>query len=59
MEQHNPTLAFTRVYVLDLCLRKAPCFRSMFPSSTSTPFIRLGYFTKFYPSCSASRFVLS
>ncbi|RRT49482.1 hypothetical protein BHM03_00035960 [Ensete ventricosum] len=59
MKQHNPTLASTRVHVLDLCSRKFPCFRSIFPSSTSTPFIRLGYFTKFHPSCSASRFALS
>ncbi|RWW46599.1 hypothetical protein BHE74_00047465 [Ensete ventricosum] len=59
MKQHNPTLASTRVHVLDLCSRKFPCFRSIFPSSTSTPFIWLGYFTKFHPSCSASRFALS
>ncbi|RRT45895.1 hypothetical protein B296_00027548 [Ensete ventricosum] len=59
MERHNPTCASTRVHILDLCLMKAPCFRSMFPSSTSTPFMRLGYFTKFYLSCSASRFALS
>ncbi|RWW14689.1 hypothetical protein BHE74_00024228 [Ensete ventricosum] len=59
MERHNPTLAFTRVHVLDLCPRKAPCFRSMFPSSTSTSFMRFGYFTKFHLSCSASQFVLS
>ncbi|RRT79890.1 hypothetical protein B296_00010341, partial [Ensete ventricosum] len=59
MEQHNLTLASIRVHVLDLCARKTPCFRSMFPYSTSTPFMRLGYFTKFYPSCSASRFALS
>ncbi|RZR81828.1 hypothetical protein BHM03_00008130 [Ensete ventricosum] len=59
MERHNPTLASTRVHVLDLCPRKASCFRSMFSSSTSTPFMRLGYFTKFHPSCSVSRFVLS
>ncbi|RWV77209.1 hypothetical protein GW17_00061996 [Ensete ventricosum] len=30
MERHNPTLASTRVHALDLCLRKAPCLRSMF-----------------------------
>ncbi|RRT51340.1 hypothetical protein B296_00049882 [Ensete ventricosum] len=59
MKQHNPALASTRVHVLDLCPRKAPCFCSMFPSSTLTPFMRLGYFTKFHVSCSASRFVLS
>ncbi|RRT80318.1 hypothetical protein B296_00016258 [Ensete ventricosum] len=59
MKQHNPTLASTRVDVLDLCSRKAPCFRSMFSSSTPTPFMRLGYFTKFHPSCSASRFALN
>ncbi|RWW35807.1 hypothetical protein BHE74_00059221 [Ensete ventricosum] len=40
MERHKPTLASRRVHVLDLCLRKASCFRSMFPSSTSTPFMR-------------------
>ncbi|RWW01251.1 hypothetical protein GW17_00035727, partial [Ensete ventricosum] len=56
MERHNPTLAFTRVHVLDLCPKKALCFRSMFPSSTSTFFMQLGYFTKFHPSCFASRF---
>ncbi|RWW13871.1 hypothetical protein BHE74_00008653 [Ensete ventricosum] len=59
MKRHNPTLASTRVHVLDLCSRKASCFRFMFPSSTSTPLMRLGYFTKFHPSCSASRFALS
>ncbi|RWV94858.1 hypothetical protein BHE74_00015986 [Ensete ventricosum] len=59
MEQHNHTLASIRVHVLDLCPRKAPCFCSMFSSSTSTPFMRLGYFTKFHPSCSASLFELS
>ncbi|RWW67891.1 hypothetical protein BHE74_00024630 [Ensete ventricosum] len=59
MERHNLTLASTRVHVLDLCPRKASCFRSMFPSYTSTPFMRLRYFTKFHPSCSASRFALS
>ncbi|RRT85369.1 hypothetical protein B296_00002865 [Ensete ventricosum] len=59
MERHNPTIASTRVHILDLCPRKAPFFHSMFPSSTSTPFMRLGYFTKCYPSCSASRFTLS
>ncbi|RWV95314.1 hypothetical protein GW17_00042067 [Ensete ventricosum] len=59
MERHNLTLASTRVHVLDLCLRKALCFRSMFSSSTSTPLMRLGYFTKFHPSCSTSRFALS
>ncbi|RRT40030.1 hypothetical protein B296_00029574 [Ensete ventricosum] len=59
MERHNPTLASTRVYVLDLCPKKASCFRSMFSSSMSTPFMRLGYFTKLYPSCSASRFALN
>ncbi|RRT52487.1 hypothetical protein B296_00022239 [Ensete ventricosum] len=30
MERHNPTLASARVHVLDLCLRKTSCFRSMF-----------------------------
>ncbi|RWV91773.1 hypothetical protein GW17_00045912 [Ensete ventricosum] len=30
MERHDPTLAYTRVHVLDLCLRKALCLRSMF-----------------------------
>ncbi|RWW27697.1 hypothetical protein GW17_00007864 [Ensete ventricosum] len=45
MKRHNPTLVSTRVHVLDLCPRKAPCFRSIFSSSTSTPFMRLGYFT--------------
>ncbi|RWW23089.1 hypothetical protein GW17_00012680 [Ensete ventricosum] len=30
MERHDPTLASTRVHVLDLCLRKALCLRSMF-----------------------------
>ncbi|RWV93805.1 hypothetical protein GW17_00043710 [Ensete ventricosum] len=28
-------------------------------SSTLTPFMRLRHFTKFHPSCSASRFALS
>ncbi|RWV79837.1 hypothetical protein GW17_00058972 [Ensete ventricosum] len=59
MERHNLTLASIRVHVLDLCPRKAPSFRSMFPSSMSTPFMRLGYFTKFHPSCFVSRFTLS
>ncbi|RRT44899.1 hypothetical protein B296_00022408 [Ensete ventricosum] len=59
MERHNLTLATTRVHVLDLYLGKALCFRSMFSSSTLTPFMRLGYFTKFHPSCSTSRFALS
>ncbi|RWW37191.1 hypothetical protein BHE74_00057726 [Ensete ventricosum] len=30
MEQHDLTLASTRVHVFDLCPRKAPCLRSMF-----------------------------
>ncbi|RWW64040.1 hypothetical protein BHE74_00028749 [Ensete ventricosum] len=30
MERHDLTLASTRVHVLNLCLRKAPCLRSMF-----------------------------
>ncbi|RWW81809.1 hypothetical protein BHE74_00009760 [Ensete ventricosum] len=30
MKQHDLTLASTRVHVLDLCPRKAPCLRSMF-----------------------------
>ncbi|RZS15521.1 hypothetical protein BHM03_00047356 [Ensete ventricosum] len=30
MKRHDPTLASTRVYTLDLCPRKAPCLRSMF-----------------------------
>ncbi|RWV95884.1 hypothetical protein BHE74_00054093 [Ensete ventricosum] len=59
MERHNPTLASTRVRILDLCPRKALCFRFMFPSSTSTPFMWLRYFTKFHPSCFTSRFALS
>ncbi|RWV94026.1 hypothetical protein BHE74_00010908 [Ensete ventricosum] len=59
MKRHNLTLASTRVHVLDLCPRKAPCFRSMFSSSMSTPFMWLRYFIKFYPSCSASQFALS
>ncbi|RWV78720.1 hypothetical protein GW17_00060261 [Ensete ventricosum] len=59
MEQHNLTLVCTRVHVLDLYLRKALCFCSMFLSSTSTFFMRLGYFTKFHPSCSTSQFALS
>ncbi|RWW05503.1 hypothetical protein GW17_00031215 [Ensete ventricosum] len=32
---------------------------SCFQSSTSTPFIRLGYFIKFHLSCSTFRFALS
>ncbi|RWW50905.1 hypothetical protein BHE74_00042800 [Ensete ventricosum] len=59
MERHNLTLASTRVHVLDLCPRKALCFCSTFPSSMLTPSTWLGYFTKFHPSCSASRFALS
>ncbi|RRT85579.1 hypothetical protein B296_00001129 [Ensete ventricosum] len=46
MERYNPTLATTRVHVLDLYPRKALCFRSMFPSSTLTPFLWLRNFTK-------------
>ncbi|RWW35021.1 hypothetical protein BHE74_00006368 [Ensete ventricosum] len=30
MEQYDPALASVRVYILDLCLRKASCLRSMF-----------------------------
>ncbi|RWV93962.1 hypothetical protein GW17_00043546 [Ensete ventricosum] len=30
MERYDPTLASIIVHVLDLCLRKAPCFHSMF-----------------------------
>ncbi|RRT33042.1 hypothetical protein B296_00055281, partial [Ensete ventricosum] len=29
MERHDPILASIRVHALDLCLRKAPCHRSM------------------------------
>ncbi|RRT56422.1 hypothetical protein B296_00025228 [Ensete ventricosum] len=59
MEQHYPTLISIRVHVLDLCPRKVSCFRSMFRSSMLTPFMRLGYFTKFHSSCYAFRFALS
>ncbi|RRT43116.1 hypothetical protein B296_00006405 [Ensete ventricosum] len=59
MKRHNLTLASTRVNIFDLYPRKALCFRSMFLSSTLTPFMWLGYFTKFHPSCSDSRFALS
>ncbi|RWW73296.1 hypothetical protein BHE74_00018845 [Ensete ventricosum] len=59
IKRYNPTLAYTRVHVFDLCSRKALCFRSIFPSSTSTPLMRLGHFTKFHPSCSTSRFALN
>ncbi|RZS28620.1 hypothetical protein BHM03_00062236 [Ensete ventricosum] len=30
MKRHDLTLASTRVHVLDLCLRKALCLRSIF-----------------------------
>ncbi|RWW18732.1 hypothetical protein GW17_00017261 [Ensete ventricosum] len=30
MERYDPALASIRVHVLDHCLRKAPCLRSMF-----------------------------
>ncbi|RWW45954.1 hypothetical protein BHE74_00048162 [Ensete ventricosum] len=30
MERHDPTLASTKVYALDLCPRKALCLCSMF-----------------------------
>ncbi|RRT33483.1 hypothetical protein B296_00048357 [Ensete ventricosum] len=30
MERHDLTLASTRVHILDLCPRKAPCLCSMF-----------------------------
>ncbi|RZR87486.1 hypothetical protein BHM03_00014898 [Ensete ventricosum] len=59
IERHNLTLAYTRVHVFDLCPRKALCFRSIFPSSTLIPLMRLGHFTKFHPSCSTSRFALN
>ncbi|RZR84668.1 hypothetical protein BHM03_00011537 [Ensete ventricosum] len=59
MERHNLTLDSTRVHVLDLYPRKASCFRSIFPSSISTPFMWLGYFTKFHLCCSTPRFALS
>ncbi|RWW16470.1 hypothetical protein BHE74_00004266 [Ensete ventricosum] len=59
MEQHDHTLASIRVHALDLCPRKALCSCSIFSSSMSTPFMRLGYFTKIYPSCFTSRFALS
>ncbi|RWW49862.1 hypothetical protein BHE74_00043925, partial [Ensete ventricosum] len=59
IERHNLTLASIRVHIFDPCPRKTLCFRSMFSSFTSTPFMRLGYFTKFHPSCSTSRFALS
>ncbi|RWW45284.1 hypothetical protein BHE74_00048888 [Ensete ventricosum] len=59
MKRHNLTLTSTRVYIIDLCPSKAQCFYSMFSSSMSTLFMRLGYFTKFHPSCSASRCALS
>ncbi|RWV98258.1 hypothetical protein BHE74_00059674 [Ensete ventricosum] len=58
MEQHNPTLASIRVHVLDFCQRKALCFFFMFSSSMSFSFMLLGYFTKFHPSSSVSRFAL-
>ncbi|RZR72488.1 hypothetical protein BHM03_00014067 [Ensete ventricosum] len=30
MERHDPTLAFTRVHILNLCPRKVLCLHSMF-----------------------------
>ncbi|RWW76309.1 hypothetical protein BHE74_00015609 [Ensete ventricosum] len=30
IERHDSSLTSTRVHVLDLCQRKAPCLRSMF-----------------------------
>ncbi|RRT43935.1 hypothetical protein B296_00056088 [Ensete ventricosum] len=30
MERHDPTLASTKVHILDLCPRKASCLLSMF-----------------------------
>ncbi|RRT43646.1 hypothetical protein B296_00055717 [Ensete ventricosum] len=30
MKRHDPTLASTRVHVLDPCPRKAPCLHSIF-----------------------------
>ncbi|RWV87638.1 hypothetical protein GW17_00050347 [Ensete ventricosum] len=53
MERHDLTLASTRVHVLNLCLRKAPCLRSMFHLLRRLPSVWLGYFTKFHPSYSA------
>ncbi|RWV77417.1 hypothetical protein GW17_00061756 [Ensete ventricosum] len=30
MKRHDPSLAYTRVHILNLCPKKAPCLRSMF-----------------------------
>ncbi|RRT39131.1 hypothetical protein B296_00025288 [Ensete ventricosum] len=49
MERHNLTLASTRVHVLDLCPRKAPCFRSMLYLLRRLPSCDLDT----SPSCSA------
>ncbi|RWW06007.1 hypothetical protein BHE74_00050904 [Ensete ventricosum] len=59
MERHDLTLASTRVHVLDLQSKESLMPLLHVPSSTSTPFMWFGYFTKFYPSCSAPRFALS
>ncbi|RZR91593.1 hypothetical protein BHM03_00019742 [Ensete ventricosum] len=48
MEQHDLTLASTRVYALDLCPRKAPCLRSMFQLLCQLP----SYGLNTSPSCS-------
>ncbi|RWW49474.1 hypothetical protein BHE74_00044377 [Ensete ventricosum] len=49
----------TSIHVLDLCPRKTSCLRSMFPLVRRHPSCGLDAFTKFHPSCSASRFALS
>ncbi|RWV81038.1 hypothetical protein GW17_00057581 [Ensete ventricosum] len=42
MERYDPTLAFIRIRTLDLCLRKASCFRSMFHLLRRLPSYSLG-----------------
>ncbi|RWW68732.1 hypothetical protein BHE74_00023730 [Ensete ventricosum] len=50
MEQHDLTLASTRVHVLGLLSKESFISLLHVSSSTSTLVMRLGYFTKFHPS---------
>ncbi|RWW20559.1 hypothetical protein GW17_00015322 [Ensete ventricosum] len=59
IEQHDPALDSATVYVLDLCPRRSFVPSLYVLSPMSTPFIQLGHFTKFHPSCSTPQLALS
>ncbi|RRT57028.1 hypothetical protein B296_00024967 [Ensete ventricosum] len=60
MEQYDPTLSSTRVHVLDLCPRKAPCLCFIFHLLCRLPLCDLDTsLSSFHLSCFVPQFALS